>query len=303
MRIWNGRRHFKTNGLGAWYLFAAKTAHNCAIDLLRTESPSVPLSQFEDLPGDEEFLDKVSILARNRQSLFETADEALLRIDPSISSAERVRRIFAAQLHYLHASTPKEILDIVSSGTKVSTKDLDAWILDPATLRALAVHHLYQGNETLFETVVGISPTECEERLRAGQVHGEWSLLELRIAILRLRNGLLQEKISQILPEAIPSVQANVVEKCRERYPFAALARELKFALRGKADLMTDQDVWKRLAFQYYVVDELPHKQIVERLAPAAAVFEVHIDEQLLHNWFSVGRLFLQIQKYVRKST
>lgn len=302
-KIWTKRTQFKPTSVGAWFQFAARTSYRTAIDAKRVDQGVVvPEDGLDEVKCDEPFIETMALLASSRRGLYRVADEALLKLDPSIPVGERPRRLLAAQLLYLHESTPAEIIKLLGGAKPISRPELDGWLMDPGTVRSFAYQSLYRSNDDLLSHVFGLPAEECARLARQEGAPPGWSPVETQIAVLRLRNGLTTEKICRMVPGATKELVEATAAKCRAKFPFEAIAKDLQWKLRDRVDLLSDRSVWKRLVFQYHAQDELPQLQILERVQPSAALFGVALTPQVLNGWLSIGRLFIQLEKYVRSS-
>lgn len=300
-KIWRKRDQFKPSNLGAWFQYAARTARNTAIDYQRATPSEWASEEENDTVASAEFLQTIANLTSNRRALYQTADEALLKVDSTLSSSQRAKQVLAIQLFLLDGATPNEIAAVVGCPVKQIAAAIHSWSSDLPTLRTLAFNHLYVDNDHLVQHVLGADCKQVETWVRSGSGAPGWSTIETRIILYRLRNGLPDDKLAQMMPEVDHGSITEALCRARARFPFKDLAKELRLALRRHPDLLTEKNVWKRLAFQYHASDELPQKQILERIAPAAEVFGVVLTEATLGAWLSIGRLFTQIRNQAQR--
>lgn len=299
-KIWSKRDQFRPATVGAWYQFAATAAWRAGIDFQRSEAKVSQVEEVEDFGSVEPIVETFSTLASSARKLYEVADITWLKADPNIPLQERDRRILAAQLFYTDEASVEEILALLGTHRPVTRRDLDEWFTDPAVLLGLCFRHLYRPNEPLACQIFGVPPSQLDAFSDHGHLEG-WSPIELKIGVLRTRNGLKSEKLGRVVAGATPELIESAARKCRDLFPFAELARDIKWSLRHSPKVASELNLWKRLVFQYHVADELPQKQILERIAPAAEVFGVSITANVLNAWLSIGRLFGQLERQARR--
>ena len=185
---------------------------------------------------------------------------------------------------------------------------LDHWLRSESVLMRLAYFHLYRNNDRLacylLATVdgsKGLDRLTLQARDRIGTPPAGWSWTEVQIAILRIRNGLTEAKISQMLDLDIEEVE-RVTRACVGRFPFLTRARELKKRLRQhglQTRPLSSMDLWRRLAFQYYAADALPHRHILERTTEPAEVSGYGLNAGVLNAWLSSRRMLDQLVNYL----
>jgi hypothetical protein len=113
---------------------------------------------------------------------------------------------------------------------------------------------------------------------------------------------LTETKIAQMLSLEIEEVE-RVTRTCVGRFPFLIRARELKKKLRScglETRLLSSMDLWRRLAFQYYAADALPHRHILERTSEPAEISGYGLNAGILNAWLSNRRILAQLVDYLR---
>ncbi|RYG24148.1 hypothetical protein EON82_11740, partial [bacterium] len=189
-RLWQHRDRFEPRSVAAWWKFVGTTARRCALDSLVPEVPN----EVEDLVDQS-----VDVSWIEPERLYEGADELWLKIDPRLSRRERDRRLLAAQLCVLNGRPREEVASLLG----LSTELLDRWLSCDSVLLRLGYSQLYIGNDRLACHLLSVSGglTELDRLIvRARKHEGEppegWTWIEVRIVILRFRNGLTETKIA-----------------------------------------------------------------------------------------------------------
>jgi hypothetical protein len=240
----------------------------------------------------------------DREMLYRLADELWLGIKPEMGERERRRRLLAAQLFYIHRQSSNEIIAIL--GTEpLDRATLDDWLSDGPTLRDLSFSELFVENEALAAYILQLdsemSLADLDRLERSSDPPNGWTWPEVRLILVRYRNGLITEKILQLFPENSQADLDSLFKRCAELLPFAERARSLRQNLTerrvGTASVAED-GLWKRLVFGYYAACDLPHKQILERTEPPATVLGFRLTEVTLSGWLSNGRLLSQLAKF-----
>ena len=308
-RLWTNRTKIEARGIGQWWTYVARSARWYVYD--QSGSPEeIELEQ--EIPIED--LTLIELLGNDRSLLYRAADELWLGVEPAIDNMERKRRLLAAQFHYLHGRAWEEIADIVGLGKPITRDKFDTWLSDGTVLNELSYTSLHRPNDELAAYVLRpekpLTSAElaewsaCAERKEVTPPEGcTWD--EVKVAILKYRNGLPESKIAQMTGLSKESVEV-AVEKFRNRIPLPGIAKKLvrSFETRhAPVAPLKSPGIWKRLVFQYHVFNELPQRQISEFLSPAASVVGYSLTTGMLNVWLSNGRLFAQLATYVRKES
>lgn len=309
-RLWTNRTKIEARGVGAWWSYVARAARWAARD--RSGKPeAVDLSL--DIPDEDvAFIDVFEELNSQRILLYRMADELWLCVEPEIDEAERSRRLLAAQLHFLHSRSWEEIAEIIGLEEPITRATFDSWLESVAALLEMSFRSLHVSNEVLAGYILRpqkpLTPKELQDLWNQAESMNQpplesWSWDEVRVIVLKFRNGLPDSKIAQMTGFSLDTVE-GVVAKCRKCLPFESNVKTLKRAFRvGRAavDPLISAGVWKRLVFQYHVASELPQKHILELVGPAAQTAGYSLTSGMLNVWLSNGRLFTQLANYVAK--
>lgn len=289
-KLWAHRERIQVLSLGACWRYLAVMARRVALDMIGD-------NRFETLELDEAgttFIDRVAENRLAQWQLYRTADRLWIGVCEHISEIEQDRRLLAAQLHYLEGRSWKDIVEILHPAEEITRETLDEWLLDPATLRLLALKHVYRSNESLAALLLGREISDLPRHSDAGDP-------EEQVILLRFLNGLLREKIVQMLPDLAEASIDAIVERCKKNLPYSRLAKEVEQSYRRLPceSLLSDQGLIRRLVFQYHVADNLPQKQILERCEPVADAWGQKLTDGMLNVWISNGRLFTQLVKFL----
>ena len=294
LRVWSARRGFKIGSPGAWWGFLLKTARNCAIDEIRKrKNLDIDIEDVGEIPAqDMPYLDVLVLAAEDRAKLYTYADRLWLgkAADPALAD----RQLLAAQLFYLHGLNWQAI----STYTRASQDQIDAWLADPAVHRQLAYQQLYWSNDRLAGYLARpsdpCSPRELDSLTKTADSH-------FLLLMWRVRNGLTTDQILRFAKcdRNRAELEELFAGFCGS-YPFVAIATKLRHAI-NQVSSLANTGLWRRLVFGYHSADELPHKQILERAAPAAALFGTQLTEATLNGWLGMGRLWVQLAAFIER--
>ena len=302
------REGFQLKGVGAWWAYVATIARRCVYD----RSPQTQNVELVDQLPDQEIdaIGRFAEISHLRSVLYRAADELWLGVPRKLPEAERRRRVLAAQLFYQHGSSWQEITEILSGAGVLSRSTLDGWLTDKSVLLDLAYSTLYVDNDALTGLLLRpdnpLNAKELDAILspRGATLDG-WTIDELRVVVWRYRNGLLDEKIQQLDRRLTEQFIEAVFVKCRPRFPFERRVKDLQKSLekrRVSIDLLANAGLWKRLVFQYSIVHELPHRQILERIEKPAETAGYSVTAGMLAAWLSNGRLLEQLTTHIKEA-
>lgn len=245
-------------------------------------------------------------------SVSEFADALWLKSNLQLSAKERKIRVIAAQYFYLHKASWQEILPIVSRQFRtVDRQTLDDWLDDEATLNNMAFKEMHTSGVRLCRYLLnpeGRVEIEAITRILKNEDpdHGNcpgtiWSHLEAKILVLRFGNGLKDDNIKGQCRSATDEIIRDVVARASASLPFTTSAKKLKSVFpAGKEFPLSTTEFWRRIAYQYREVEDLPFKQIEERTIEPAAHAGYSLNQDMLTTWLSGGRLVETLSKFVR---
>lgn len=277
LRLWRHRRTIRAKTVGEWYALVRKTTFH-AVLALQPSQPLADLGDLEDIPHqDLRHLDEILLATEEGRTLYQAADDLWLGRPQNHDDAEvGAAALLLVLLHGLPATEVAAMFD----------GDLDRWVADPPTLNRALFAALCWPSDALADHVLGGAAWTSEER---------------QIVLWRIQNGLSDDKIVRASggtanPEA-------VLERARAMYPFPKIARDLAKALEpyDQASALVQGGLWRRIAFEYHTRLELPHRQILERAAPAAYEAGFNLTETTLNNWFGLGRLWSQLAAHLQE--
>ncbi|RYG39324.1 sigma-70 family RNA polymerase sigma factor [bacterium] len=305
LRVWQHREKLRATDPLGLFAFVARTATYSQRDLARQaphEEYAEETAEFDEIPNaDMPYLEALVFAAQERDRLWRAANE--LWLDASHPSPEIERRVLAAQLFYLHKTPWQEIMEIVGPITRDM---LDDWLTDLGTINSLAFAEVYGDNDSVCAYLLGCRPSELDamgaKARTASSSEGPngWTWPEARVILWRYRNGLPSASILAFSTCELDKDQlAELFERCRANLPFQEAACRLLERLGPAAREVAESGIWRRLAFQYDTVDELPLKQIAERTDPATKAFGASVTPGMLNVWLSGGRLYSQLARYI----
>jgi len=306
IRVWKSRESFEVRGINYWWAFLKQIAVRCGIDLIRSPEPEIASDpeNIERIPDEELFVFVALVdYLGDRDRLYRLADKVWLGPRP----ADHSRRILAAKLFYVDGLPWPQVCDLLSRGfpgrEPLGREALDDWLSDQVLLRYLACEALYLSNEKLAYQLLDIHPDgrESFEKLVEMASSGSlgWTKDEAYVILWRYRYGKLAEQIGHMSDCVLKKQDMQeVFDRCRQNFPFLSMMRQLKGTYdqspAAKGTLGQSQ-IWKRIVFQYFAADELPHRDIHDRTAPAAELAGYSLTMGMLNVWLSNGRLFRQL--------
>lgn len=307
-RLWRRTGHLSFPTLGAFWAYAAKTARSVAMNRSRANVPVEPYD--EELTGeDATFVDTVAVATQDRARLYALADELWLGLHEEPDDPNGRTRLLAAQLYFLHRRPVSEIAAVLLGTSPSGANRVAAWLEEDSVLLALCFDQLYYENDRLAAYLLNPEnpppPAYLDELARPERAVelGGWSPGQVRMLLLRYRNGLLKEKILQLLPGCKGEELQALFDRCAARMPFSRCTVQLKGAFLEtgvKFEALKSPGLYRRLVFQYYAADELPHRQILERAGPVAEASGYSLTEAMLNVWLSNGRLFTQLAAHAK---
>lgn len=308
IRAWRYRNRFQNRGFGSWLSFVKLTAERCAVDLARGRAADLSVDDptWREIPEDElpvvaDFFE----FTRNRELLYRLADDLWL----GEGGADFDRRLLAGKLFYLDGMS----WDRLAARLKVDRRTLDTWLTDPIVLRHVAYAGLYLDNARLTRHLLGLaSPDEdlssllMKARDRSEEAPPEgWTWPEVYAVLWRYRFARLTEHI-QAMPECgLGRAELEALfDRCRANFPFENIISTLaaRFGpLSVGEETLKGTSLWRRLVFQFASADELPHRDIHDRMSPPAAVAGFSLTLGMLNVWLSNGRLAKAIRDHYRR--
>ena len=306
-RIWTNRSKFQVRGEGQWWAYVATVGRRCAYDL--GKAPATVVLQEDIANADYEVISWAAHHSRERAELFRLADESWLGWEAGTSDRDRNRQLLAAQLHYLDARPWAEICEIVGVGQPLSRTQLDQWLAREAVLRSLCYNCLYVHPDELVRHLLA-DVDESLDSLATRSLNEEspappgWTWQEIRLILWHYRNGLRFDKMCRLQPGLSEAMIEQALARVQHRLPFASIAEKLVAAFRRngvRSEPLRAGGLWRRLAFEYHVSDELTQKQILDRTLPAAEVAGFKLTDGMLNVWISSGRLMNQICSHARR--
>jgi DNA-directed RNA polymerase specialized sigma24 family protein len=283
-KLWQSRRAFKPGSELGWRRYIMTIASRGQIDAARRSGsrPTEMLLDSIDSFAEEDNFAAQFLDAALRGELYDVADRHWLGWKEALPRSERDRRVLAAKLLIIDKMPWRSVCRLVHLWNDMGEPDrltLESWLAEEGPYLTMAFDELYIPSSKLADLVVetlGIDP-ECEQ--------ADWIRKRAAAAPIQERNDELNDRWLVTLP-------------------FNSVVKALQLTLASppsKQNLLAQPGLWKRLVFQYYAVDELPHKDIAERTASAAREAGFELNATTLNNWLSMGRLAGELAK-VRKT-
>lgn len=317
VKLWDRRAAFRNQGVSAWHGLLRRVASNCYYDTLRRK---------RDLPQDEAWLREAEGESWNDEweavyklltdalagQLYYTANLLWLDLDPALSAASHDRQFLAAQLYYLDGWPWEEVLDFLKTQPPLEepalTRDsLLSWLRHPGVLRLLAFRELYFSNDRLAAHLLGFDVPAAHELDRvmqraSAQPPAGFTWEEASVILWRYRYNRSAQEIAKNpqCPLTLEQITALLASLALGQ-PFSIKMESLlKHVPTLKTQAQLDKPaLWQRLTFQYgYSADELPQRDILERVQPAAQRVDFDLNEGQLTAWLSGKRLLKSLIGY-----
>jgi DNA-directed RNA polymerase specialized sigma24 family protein len=282
LALWDRRCHLSFENLAYFWGYARRVARNNAF----RRSSVIILDTEDDIPdGEFDLIDIFVLNSLDRQLIYEAADSLWLQD----SSPRQVweRKLLAAQFLLLNQLSVEDVVAILGPYSTITAADIRAWLDELSTHLRLCYDELYWQNKRLAKHLM--KKTE------------HWPESRRAVVMLRYGNGLPDDKILQMHPALSPQDLNEFKAECASLLPFVKVAPGLANACRPKEPL-SEQGLWKRLAFQYAVCDELPHKHILERAGIPAEEVGVKLTAAMLNAWLSNGRIYSELGKHIKEA-
>lgn len=317
LQIWEMRTQFVDRGLGAWHTYLYRALWNTAIDMLRRRKPH--LSIWELAAGQPEAAPASLPDPADLRRLYQIANLIWLQLNPDLPPDLHDRQLLAARLHYLESVPWEELLMLLPPypGQQPLTRaTLDDWLEHPGVLRYLAFDTLYCTGAELTAHLLGV-PDAC------GATFARWMRLSrqdepeepapadldwrtVRVVLQRFYYGL---SVDAIVERSDPPLSEGFVQEISDRFtaqfPFSHQMQTLCTALRrlpGQKGIgcLAEPGLWQRLAFQYRYAEDLPMRDVRERIVAPAQVVGYKITPAMIQMWFSSERLLKRFMKHVQ---
>jgi DNA-directed RNA polymerase specialized sigma24 family protein len=316
LNLWQNRRRITVSGLPDWRGLLRKTVQNCYLDIMRARKPPLepeaPL--VEPGPGPD-IIDAVERAARIRL-LDHAANACWLGLDLHTPAEEHNRRLLAAQLFYQEGASVAEILDILNTSRPgarpLSHAAVTDWLEEAPVLRHLAYTSLYYSPLALTlhlldlpgDTQAGILDAMIADDSLDCSVwpqQPKWTAHEIHAILWRYyRNASLHREPGIPQSDLSPAEIENLFVNCTSFFPFYTIMKSAILIYGDQVEELcgpAHPGLWRRLAFQYCYRDELAHRDIEERIAPASQQAAVPVSQTVLQGWLSAGRLLKALAK------
>jgi DNA-directed RNA polymerase specialized sigma24 family protein len=327
-RVWRARKRIQFVDGARWHRFLQVVARNCLQDRWRASGRLEPLT--EETIGDSSQAPERSLDALRQAAQLQlgmrVADTLWLGLDPSEPDDLRTRRLLASQLFYLRGASFDQTLRLafgVTDSHDVSARrGLQAVLSEPATMRLLVCRSLSLDRDQVLSIILNPEdPPEPEalNRLteRAMKVRGEeeavqaiggWTWREVRGLLGQFRFGSTARGLSSPLHGEFTTEEIDDLSvRSARRLPFESrMSRLLDGIDRAQppgANALRTAGLWRRLIFEYAYITQLPQKQIVSWLGPAARLAGYHgVTEANVNALISARRLIGQLSEACRQA-
>jgi hypothetical protein len=307
-RLWSKRSSFQVTTELAWWTYVANSGRWVAIDQGKQLQDTWP-----EMDPPSEDANFIRIVDRGEgDMLYSSADRLWLGLNTKSPNGRR--KVLAAQLFYVHERQVEIVVRCIGRG--IGKEAVAEWLRHEAVLLATCYIELYYGNDKLARRILGAQDLDDLTKRAHQSPKSEppvgWSWEEVEVILWHYRNGLSAEKIVQMSQgpnRAAPCYSIaeirRILDKCEQRLPFAGVASQLASAFKKhhvKGEPLRNPGLWRRLVFQYFSADMLPHRQILARTEPAASVCGANLNAGILNAWLSNSRILDQLVAYVQRS-
>jgi len=293
VRVWSRRDRFRPMGWPSWKSFIRRAAE-WSLASSGPKSPEIPFESIEDLPPEDWLAAAVFLMpSLDREEIGRAADIVLLGVDESVDRRTLTRRLLAAQLFYVDGKEWSEVAAILNSArpysAPVTREELDNWLTDRSTLLKLFYESLY------------LTPEELAADL-LGQDQNSWTPSEKHWILLRYQSTMPIENIVRHEAGRVSEEElSRFFDRCVENFPFVGRMRTLMDRVgRHTANLnLAKPGLWQRLAFEYWMFNELQQADIVQRTNPAAKAAGGSVNAGQLNVWLSNGRILKRVARHL----
>jgi hypothetical protein len=319
VRLWQKRRTFEPKGWVSWICYLKRACEWSLANFTKTGS-QVPFEDIEDLTSTE--LEQIRSLVEvglSDEEIRFCADTILLETDPDLDTSTRSRQLLAAQMYVLEGARWDEIATLLTRSrpfaAPVTRKIFDVWLADESLLNRLIVSHLYVGGDELAGILLELpsdKQSDLTELLKLASANcatdpapGGWTWDEVAVIILRYRNALFKDQILRLQACRLKESEfSDLTDRCVARFPFQKRMRNVVGrlgALRLRAKL-GPPGLWQRLAFEYWMFDDLPNNDIMDRIKPAADEVGAKLTPGMLNVWICNERLAKRVAKFCQRT-
>ncbi len=303
VKLWTARTTYVNRGLNRFRKFVICIAVNCALDWIRKERGEV-VGEPAGEPIDEAAFAVFERISLDPGMIPRAADQEWLRQQPGEDEIELRKRVLAVAYVRLDKMPPRTAWRLSMGAAPYDQAALAAWMDDPAILLRLAYDTLYRDGDQIVVHLLGL-PEDTGERELNGlymkarnpnhkeRVHEEFTNAEVAEVFLRYRYEELLISVRSMTENSHTSDDLKrLFDRCNARLPFVGYMEELKSSFGPThAPLLKYPGLWKRLVFQYGVVETLPQKDVGYRTCAAAELADYRLTEGMINVWISNHRL------------
>ncbi|MGV3613818.1 MAG: RNA polymerase sigma factor [Fimbriimonas sp.] len=291
-KLWTAREAIEIRGVGPWWCFVKRTADWIAIDWIRKRGreTSVAPETLGDIPDEDiPCIADMAEMARLREELLRVADECWLQAMPHNGK----EALAVAVLVFADDVPFDEACDLLGIAPGDPQRAVANAIAEPAIFLRAAFAALYWSNARLVRHLLG----------EASESDPQWTEVEARAIALRYGNGMTSDRIARFrwCPLDAKALEA-FFEGLADRLPFLPAAERLRQGGRRirKGALLAGPGLWRRLAFQYWYIETLPHRQILERTEASAKHLGTGLTAAMLNVWIGNHRLAAELGRCVQ---
>lgn len=310
-QLWESRTKIRSRTEHGWFSFIRKiVAHKVSKYYEgRNKSREIPfqdVSHFED----SQFSRILNEIVYGNP-VKRVADKVWLKSDSNKESSEYELAIFVSYLRYFELKSWHEITHLLPQLQFSDEDQLDQWLSDNVNVFDAAFLYLYFSPSSLSvyllnalggDALVRPANIAADIRYQAIDLTEDGELLRQYIIVEHYLRGVAIANIKRSIGEKIGESRIQeAYEEVRAFLPFKARSEKVVrfFELGTKISAEDRKSICKRLAFQYYTIDELSPGQVEEMIIDIAASFKCKISRSTLSNWLTRGRLYDELEKRI----
>lgn len=312
VKLWTARPTYKNQGVRAFIQFSKKIATNCATDLGRKDGDQPP-GEGPPEQADVKALKPFDRIFQNMASIVHrAANQEWLTEPPGIDEIEWQKRVLTVTAVLVDKMPPRVAWRMWMGTGFFEQATLAEWMDDPAILLRVAYDALYRDGDQIIAHLLGLpdgveidtlNDLYMRARTHDERVHPEFTNMEVAEMFLHYR---YEETVVHVLSMTEKSHTnddlENLFERCDARLPFLGYMEELKSSFGPRhASLLSDPGLWKRLVFQYGVIEGFPQKEVARRTRAAANAADYRLTVPMINIGISGRRLINDLRPRLKR--
>ena len=314
--LWYARDKYVFETYGKLISCLRRIAENKCIDFYRKRIP-ILLSQLALYDGAEPDIPahiniEAEAIARSlfKQLMF-AADVEWLGVSVDCTPQEARMKLLAAKCYFEDEMCIADIADILKfqseeSCTAISSLTIEGWLKDPSCLKQYVYDSLYIVGRNLLNSLLPHNFKDAESVIKFWEslvYSNDLGAAQIKpfAAVSRYYFDRPVAKTLEIMQLRYPAFSRQQLEELlialSDSLPYKPLATKIKLRFAESSELqLTDpalnrSDTWSRLIFQYWYIQDLERKDILERTVAPAGIFSFNLTESTFNSLTSGYRL------------